>query len=262
MTATAVRAFFLGIVLLGLSVPCSHAHLSWIRLREGSLTTGVTAHVSLDHGDVFPISEGSLPIDYVSAYVIAPDGHRETLALEEEETFLTAPYVPREPGMHIFYYVYDPGIMSKTTEGWKIGGKDQFPSAFDRLRGIQTAVAYVFAENGPSSSMHPLGLPIELVPSVVGEDLVLTLLKDSRPFAGATILFLPPGEEARSVGTTDEAGVITYTSANGLEEEVVFGVKVKLPMPAGSGFFRDVFFTTLCLDFRSVSAAITGSRSR
>jgi uncharacterized GH25 family protein len=254
MTATVMRASFLGVVFLGLSMHSSQAHLSWIRLREDSLKTGVIAHVSLDHGDVFPISEGTLPIDHVSAHVIAPDGHRGTLELKEEGTSLTATYVPQELGLHIFYYVYDPGIMSKTTEGWKIGGKDQFPSAFDRLRGIQTAIAYIFVENPRWTSIRPLGLPIELVPEVVGEDLVLTLLKDSEPFAGAAILVLPPGEEAQSVGTTDDAGMVMYRSPSGFAGEVAFGVKVKLPMPAGSDFKRDVFFTTLCLDFRSLPA--------
>jgi hypothetical protein len=214
------------------------------------MTTGATVEVSLDHGDMFPVSEGALPRDYVTAQVIDPDGVRDVLALRETPVALVSSFTPSKPGLYTLCYVYDPGVMSKTEDGWHIGGEEQYPTALDRLRGIQTAVAYVFAGSDPSARHEPLGLPIELVPRLDDDGLNLTLLKDSLPFAGAEVLFLPWGDEARAVGTTDDSGAITFRPPEGYTGEIAFGVKIKLPMPAGSGFDRDVFFTTLCLDFR------------
>jgi uncharacterized GH25 family protein len=241
--------------LLVLFVSMARAHLSWIRLPEPPLAVGVPTELSLDHGDVFPVSEDSLPIDHVTARVIGPDGFEASLALTEEESRLTCRCVPPAEGMYVFSYIYDPGVMSKTLEGWRIGGKDEYPKAFDRLRGIQTAVAYIRTAAGAWGEIRPLGLPLELVPTAIDEHLTLTLLKDSAPFAGAEILFLPAQEEARVVGRTDEAGRVETTLPDGFAGEALFGVKIKLPMPADFEFDRDVFFTTLCLDFRSGPAS-------
>ena len=226
------------------------AHLSWVRLPGGPMKTGELAQISLDHGDMFPVSEGSLPLDHVKAQVMDPDGVRQVLPLQESTVALVSSFMPSKPGLHVLSYIYDPGVMSKTEDGWHIGGADQYPVAIDRLRGIQTAVNYSFAGCDPTAKHEPLGLPIELVPRVDGEVLLLTLLKDGVPYPGAEILFLPWGDEARAVGITDQSGRITFTPPRGFTKEVTFGVKIKLPMPEGSGFDRDVFFTTLCLDFR------------
>lgn len=249
-----MRKFILGLALLIGSATAAEAHLSWIRLPDGPLAPGRATVLSLDHGDVFPESAGSLPLDYTRAFATGPEGESVELELREEGNSLVAGFTPNTNGVHRFHYIYHPGVMSKTTEGWKIGGADQYPLAYDRLRGIQTAVGYVFGAGGPPDRFSPVGLDIEMVPRIVGDSLHLTLLKDGRPYAGAEILYLPTGQEAHGIGTTDDEGTIDFVPAGGLAGELAFGVKIKLPMPEDSEFDRDVFFTTLCLDFRGTEA--------
>jgi uncharacterized GH25 family protein len=242
------KAATLAFLLLLLGALSAQAHLSWIRAPRGPLQPGVENRITLDHGDVFPLSVGSLPLDYVRAFVVTPDGKSAPLALQEEALVLSTSFTPQKTGGQILHYTYHPGVMSKTEDGWHIGGADEYPVALDRLQGIQTAVAYL----QPDARLEgaPLGLALELVPRLDGQDIELILLKDGIPYAGATVLHLPRGEEALPLGETDAEGRILFHPAQGYTGEVAFGVKLKLPMPAGAPFDRDVFFTTLVLDFR------------
>jgi uncharacterized GH25 family protein len=215
------------------------AHFTWISPVPAILSVGETVEIRLGNGHDFPVSESALPTENLKVYAIAPDGSRTDLKPAVKARALTASYAVKQPGAYVFYLIQDRGVVSRTTTGWKPGGRDQHPKATQAVRLFHSSVAWSSTSATEQPRMKPQGLPLELLAEMEGTRIVFTVFHDSKPVAGAELEMVAPGQDEQSIGRTGTDGRLVYTVPAGTRGERLFATHWSQRAAQGSAYDTD-----------------------
>jgi hypothetical protein len=192
------------------------AHATWIAPVEGPLEVGKSVEVQIGNGHAFPRSESALSPQNLKVFAVAPSGAKADLKPVKSGTFVTATYAVREAGMHRFVFVQDRGVMSRTPQGLKPGGRDQNPGATQSMKMYRAAVAYAGTPGADLAVRASLGLTFDVIPRRTKDSIIVTALLNSKPAAGAKIRAVLPGQKEQELGATGSDGKFTYRVPSGL----------------------------------------------
>lgn len=219
------------------------SHSSWIRLaREDKNSKSIL--VMIAHGHKFPEGGHKLQPEFVKVYEIDGKGNKTQFLLNETVNSLSGSFKKDVQKGGRFCFVYDRGVMSKTTRGWKQGGKDVHPEALQRMRSLVSGCGLIGMDLKETS---PMGFPVELLLVKFDKDVTLHLLKDSKPYAGADIMVQLPGKEEKLAGKTDAKGEIKI-ALPARKGEMLFAAEFRINHPAGSDLDVENFNATLYLN--------------
>ena len=192
------------------------AHATWIAPVAGPLEVGKSAIVQIGSGHAFPRSESALSPQNLEVFAVAPSGGRTDLKPNKSGSLLTASYAVREPGMHRFVFIQDRGVVSRTPQGLKPGGRDQNPGATQSMRMYRAAVAYAGTAGADLAFRAPLGLTFEATPQRAKDSVIVSVFLNSKPVAGAKIRAVLAGQKEQELGATGSDGKFTYRVPAGL----------------------------------------------
>lgn len=191
------------------------AHATWIAPVPGTLEVGKSVEVQIGNGHAFPQSESALSPQNLQVFAVAPSGRKADLKPVKSGSSLTASYAVREPGVHRFGFVQDRGVMSRTPQGLKPGGRDKNPGATQSMKMYRAAVAYAATAGAHSPVPTPLGLTFEMIPQRTKDAVILTVLLNSKPVTGAKIRTVWAGQKEQELGSTGSDGKFTYQIPGG-----------------------------------------------
>jgi uncharacterized GH25 family protein len=191
------------------------AHATWVAPVAGPLEVGKTVTVQVGNGHTFPASETVVPNENLQMYAVAPSGSKSKLQPNPAGLFVAASYKVAEPGVHRFVFVQDRGVMSRTPQGLKPGGRDQNPGATQSMKMYRSAVAYAATSGAKSKSLPAVGLTFEMLPSRSGDSMTVTALLDSKPVSGAAIRAVWPAKPEQELGSTGSDGKFSYRIPQG-----------------------------------------------
>ena len=217
------------VLLLPLTGVFLYAHFTWVTASESPLEVGKTVEVLIGHGHQFPASEEVIITEGAEVYAVAPSGRRTALAPKARKPLLVAGYKVAEAGMHRFVLAQDRGVRSWTTQGVQPGGKDKHPQARRSARVFRSAVSYALTPGVAYEKAKPVGLVFEMTGEVTGDQVVLTVLRESKPVAGVAIhLVSHPRDVANhphggaAIGKTGADGRFTYVFTAGNKGPLLF----------------------------------------
>lgn len=212
------------------------AHFSWIGPVVTTLEVGETAKIRLGNGHTFPESEGFLKTEGLKVFAVSPSGARMDLKVTpaKNEVLTEAPI--KEAGLYRFAYVHDRGILSQTAKGYLPGGRDVHPDAKKSFKSFRTSVAYAWTAGSKYSAPKPLGLTFEMTADKKGDAVTLTVLRDGKPFSGADLSVVWPGQEQKEIGKTDATGKFVYTAPAGAKGPVLFTAASVEPAQKGANY--------------------------
>jgi uncharacterized GH25 family protein len=209
-------------LLLPLTSVLLYAHFTWVTASVSPLEVGKTAEVLIGHGHQFPASEEVIITEGAEVYAVAPSGRRTALAPKARKPLLVAGYKVAEAGMHRFVLAQDRGVRSWTTQGVQPGGKDKHPQARRSARVFRSAVSYSLTPGAAYEKAKPLGLVFEMTGEVTGDQVVLTVLRESKPVAGVAIHLVSQAGGGEPLGTTGADGRFTYSFTAGNSGPLLF----------------------------------------
>lgn len=219
------------LVRLALAAACAAAlcaHYTWLAPSETNWQVGKTVTLRIGHGHKFPASEEAIGTRNLEMFVVAPSGARTAVPAQAQGAAVEGVFTVKESGPHRAAFVSDRGIVSRTPNGVRPGGRDKNPNAAQAYRTLRTAVAYSGA-----APAKPLGLEVELTGALVNGVWEVTLLRHGKPVAGAAVeVFLAGAPKAVSAGKTGPGGKVTYKPTG--QGPAMFFVELKDPAPAGS----------------------------
>ncbi len=219
-------------------------HSTWIAVVPHPLVVGKAAKVQIGNGHQFPLSESAMGVDGLQMFAVAPSGARTTLQPHKEAAFVRSDYTVREAGLHRFAFVQDRGIVSRTPQGLRPGGRDKNPKALQALKMYRSAVAY----SGTADKPKPLGLTFELLGACSRDSLILTLLLNSKPLQGVGIGIVWPGGKEEKLGATGIDGTFTYRIPAGTKGPLLLEATHTENAPAGSPYDTSSYSTALYLE--------------
>jgi uncharacterized GH25 family protein len=216
------------------------AHFVWISPQEMTLAAGQTVKVQLGNGHKFQASESAMSAEGLKVWAVAPSGKKQELTVAKSGNWLAADYQAAEAGVHWFYFVRDRGVMSRTPKGVKPGGKDKNPDATASFKSFGTG----FAHSPGKAVQKPMGLPFETIAEVKPGQVVVTVLHDGKPSAGAEVSVSWPGQEEVEIGKTGADGKLTYKVPAGKKGAVLFIGERQDKAPAGAAYDTQNYAST------------------
>jgi uncharacterized GH25 family protein len=216
------------LVALSLAVVAS-AHDTWLQTNTNLVRVGDVVHVDLmlgNHGNGhrdFKLA-GKAPVESATLEVIGPDGQTRDLkpsltdvGYAPKEGYWTTRAIADKPGLYTIVQTSDAVVSYAPT------------------RSIKSAKTFFVAskslDNPPADNPgfnRALGHPLELVPQSnpvtpmgPGTQLTVRLLYKGKPLAGATVSFIPRGQElkgefdARFQRKTDDHGDAAFEPTEG-----------------------------------------------
>lgn len=225
------------------------AHFTWIAPAVSPLVVGQIAKLQIGNGHHFPESETALRPGGVEVFGIAPSGKKTKLASAVTGTSLAAEYKVEESGMHRFVLLQDRGILSWTTNGVRPGGKAEHPGATRSARVFRSAISYAATPGAQYEKTKPLGIPFEMVAEVSSSEVILTVLKDSKPCVGAEIRLAAHDLGDKALGKTGPDGRFVYPLGSGAKGAMLFAVEFIEPAAASANYDRAEFAASVQLQF-------------
>jgi uncharacterized GH25 family protein len=210
------------------------AHFTWINPLSSPLQPGAEVQIQLAHGHSFPESEEMLRPDGIEAFAVGPDGARTPIKPARGTQKLVASYRVPSAGFYRFVFVQDRGVMSRTPQGLKAGGRDKNPGAISSARYYRSGIAYALTPGAAAPAAKPLGLEFELVAVRESAGLKISVWQNGKPCPGAEIVMKTPGAPDRKLGVTGADGALT-ANPGGSKGPVLIDAR-KTGQASGTGY--------------------------
>lgn len=225
------------------------AHYTWIAPAGASLEVGKPALVRLFHGHHFPVGEEKMQLAGSQVKAISPSGQVTDLTGQASPQGDSVNYLPKQAGLHRIVYTLDRGVMSRTPQGVKPGGRDKNPGAAQSFRRYVSSVAYLPVGGKGTAVAGPSGAEFELSATPQqGGGWVVTVLAQGKPVPGVAVEAFVAGAEAPvAVGKSDGNGAVRHTAAKTAAAPVLFTAEWKAPAPAGAAYDAVNYSTSLYL---------------
>jgi len=156
-----------------------------------------------------------------------------------------AGYKVAEAGMHRFVLAQDRGVRSWTTQGVQPGGKDKHPQARRSARVFRSAVSYALTPGAAYEKAKPLGLVFEMTGEVTGDQVVLTVLRESKPVAGVAIHLVGQARGGEALGKTGPDGRFNYAFTAGNKGPLLFAADYIEQAAPTANYERGEYATSL-----------------
>lgn len=222
------------------------AHFTWVAPVSGPLQVGKPATIGILHGHRFPSGEEKIDIAGATVQAIPPSGKPLPLTLAAAADQVTAVYTPKEAGLHRIVYSQDRGVISRTPQGVKPGGRDKNPDAAQAFRSYRSSIAYLWAGNSRALAPKPVGVEFEITAARQADAWLLTVHASGKPVAGAEVTAFHAGaRDEVAVGKSDSQGTIRYKPAGGEAGPVLFSAGWKAQPPAGAAYDSINYATSL-----------------
>lgn len=180
--------------------------------------------------------------------VMTPSGARYSLSPAANGNEVTAPYTPKENGLHRVVYVQDRGVSSRTPNGVKPGGRDKNPDAAQASRTFRSAVAYLPVGKNGNVDAKSVGIEVEIAGKLqLGGAWDLELSRNGKPEVGIAIqVFTAGAHDAVAIGKTDANGRLAYKpAAANVARPLLFWAEWKAAPPAGAAYDTINYSTSL-----------------
>ena len=223
------------------------AHATWIEPVPPILETRKAVTVEIGNGHGLGASESPLGQRGLEVFVIGPTGSRTKLTPAVAGNSLKAEHTIKEPGTHVFAFVQDRGLNSRTPGGMKKGGKDQNPDALEVVKAYRSAVAHAATKGAAPAAAKPVGLEFEMVPQRTAEGVTVTVLFGGKPRAGARINVLWPGKGEQKAGATGTDGKFVYRIPAGAKGRFLLAADFSEKAAAGAGYDNATYATAIYL---------------
>jgi hypothetical protein len=222
------------------------AHFTWVAPVAGPLQVGKQATIGVFHGHHFPEGEEKIDATFATANAIPPSGRVVSLSLVPGDKAVTAVYTPRQAGLHRIVCSQDRGVVSRTPQGVKPGGRDRNPDAAQSYKVYRSSIAYLWAGQPGTLSANPTGLEFEMTAARQQGEWVLTVYSSGKPAAGVEVgVFHAGAKDEIAAGKTDSQGVLRYKSPGGIAGAVLFSADWKAKPPAGAAYDSVTYSTSL-----------------
>ena len=137
------------------------AHSLWFNVDGRECGVNEPVKIELGWGHKFPkgteIKEGMLK----EVFALAPDGKKIPLNRISNTLF---EFVPPEEGVYVISGNVHPGFVSKTTQGYKMGPKNNFEQVLDCFHYDLRGKTYLCAGKPAKTPIKTVGDPLEIIP--------------------------------------------------------------------------------------------------
>jgi uncharacterized GH25 family protein len=212
------------------------AHYTWLSPVPSTAKVGETVTVLLANGHAFPTSEEPVKGVELKIAVFDPFGKSTALTAADKGRGPEAAFKVETEGVYRVASEYDRGVISRTPEGWKPGGKSKYPNATSVLKAYNSFLCTVGTVAASTGSSGPLGLIFEVSWTREGRKLIVLATARNKPVEGAEISAVIGSGEAKPMGATDVAGRIAFEIPEAFKGPILLIGSISKPMPAGSDY--------------------------
>lgn len=225
------------------------AHFAWLSPAPAKAAVGETVIVRMSSGHSFPT--GGEPVKDIDLKLTAftPSGKSVILAPADNGQGLEAAFKVESEGVYVVAGEYDRGVVSRTPEGLKPGGKSKNPNATSTMKSYSSFICTVRASAPVPLSSVPLGLRFELSWKREGRSLSVSATAEGKPVEAAEISAVVGSGDAKAIGKTDAAGGIAIEIPESFRGPILLIGSVSKPMPSGSDYDTDRTGCTVFLDW-------------
>lgn len=213
------------IVLLTVASPVQ-AHFLWLNSGKGPARVGQPLPITIGWGHCFPVSEKCDPARLLEPKALSPIGEPVRLI---KKSPLAYALTPTRPGTYLVLAAYEPGFLTKTTQGYKHQDKKGLKEVLFCFRYDLRAKALVTVEGGAGYDQRA-GDVLEITPLVdvsrlkTGDTLPVKVWFRGKPLPGAEI-------EATYAGFSQQPNQFAFhgrTDAQGVAKVKLLGPGVQL----------------------------------
>jgi uncharacterized GH25 family protein len=229
-----IERIVLGVVVFG--AVSLFAHYTWLLPTSSIAKIGGIATVRIANGHSFP-SEGEPVKDIdLKMIILDPAGKSVALKMVDKGKGLEASFKTEIEGVYRVASEYDRGIISRTPEGWKPGGKSKNPNATSVLKSYNSFISAVRTSSAPFFSASPMGLAFEISWARNGHKLVALVTTKGTAVENAELSVIIGSGDAKSMGKTDSAGRIAFEIPNTFKGPILLMGSISKPMPANADY--------------------------
>lgn len=223
-----------GLCLLG--AVSLFAHYTWLAPAPSAVKPGETVTVLLANGHAFPAAEEPLKGVEMKAKVADPAGRTTVLDVADKGRGPEAAFKTGPEGLYRVAGEYDRGVISRTPEGWKPGGRTSHPGASSAIKSYNSFLCAVRTHGTALDSAAPLGLAFEVSWSRTARGIAALATAGGKPVEGADVSIILGSGEAGPAGKTDAAGRVEIEVAETFKGPVLLSGSISKPAPAGSDY--------------------------
>ncbi len=238
----------LGLVFLFLGATCAFGHMFWINSNSYSPKSGETVFVEIGFGHKFPRDQAIKDKQIKEVYALNPSGDRVAVN-KIFPAFYT--FTPSQEGCYQVIAVMEPGFVSKTPGGHKLGNKKENDNAVSCFHFNMTATALL--EVGDSTQDYdtknktPLQLLVLTDPDELGTGSTLSVMAlfKGKPQAGVKIMSTYAGYKDHWVieKETNKEGIVEFET----DHKGPWYVRAKYNKPYPDKDVCDQYFYSSCL---------------
>lgn len=223
-----------GLCLLG--AVSLFAHYTWLAPAPSTVKAGGTVTVLLANGHAFPAAEEPLKGVELKMKAVDPSGRPTVLTVADKGRGPEATFQTGHEGLYRVAGEYDRGVISRTPEGWKPGGRTAYPDASSILKSYNSFLCAVRTSGAALESSAPLGLAFEISWSRNGRKIAVLAAAGGKPVEGAEISVILGSGESKPMGKTDAAGRVEIEIPEAFRGPVLLSGSISKPAPAGSDY--------------------------
>jgi uncharacterized GH25 family protein len=212
------------------------AHYTWLSPAPGTVKAGSPVTVLLANGHAFPAAEAPLQGIAIKMKAVDPTGRATALTVADRGRGPEAVFPTGAEGLYRVAGEYDRGVISRTPEGWKPGGRKDHPEATSTIKSYNSFLCAVRTAGAALKSAEPLGLAFEISWARDGRAITVLATASGRPVAGAAIAAIIGSGEVKPAGQTNAAGRAEVLVPEGFKGPILLTGSISRPAPAGAGY--------------------------
>ncbi|HPW16813.1 MAG TPA: DUF4198 domain-containing protein [Candidatus Aminicenantes bacterium] len=212
------------------------AHYTWLSPAPSPARVGETVTVLLSSGHAFPESEEPVRGVELRMTLAGPSGASRALTPKDQGRGPEAAFKVEAEGVYRVAGEYDRGVISRTPEGWKPGGRAEHPGAASVIKAYNSFLCAVRTPAAALGSPEPLGLLFEVSWKVEGRKLVALATAQGKPAEGVEISAILGSGEAKPAGRTGRTGRAEIEVPESFKGSILLTGSLSKPMPAGSAY--------------------------
>ncbi len=227
------RAF---LTLCSWGVASLFAHYTWLSPAPPTVGAGEPVTVLLANGHAFPAAEQPLKGVEIKAKVADPAGRMTALEVTDKGRGPEAAFRTGPEGLYRVAGEYDRGVISRTPEGWKPGGRAAHPDAASVIKSYNSFLCAVRTSGAVLGPAAPLGLAFELSWSRTAGGVAVLVTAGGKPVEGADVSIVLGAGEAKPAGKTAASGRVEIEIAGPFKGPVLLTGSISKPAPADAGY--------------------------
>lgn len=212
------------------------AHYTWLSPAPATAKAGETVTVLLASGHSFPEAEAPVQGVALTMTLFGPSGKPAALTVADKGRGPEAAFKVEAEGVYLVAGELDRGIISRTPDGWKPGGKSEHPNAVSAMKSYSSFLCAVRTAGTPLTSAGPQGLAFEATWKREGRRLTVLMTAGAKPVEGAEVSVIIGSGDSKPMGKSDAQGKVGIDIPEGFKGSVLLIGSLSKPAPAGSDY--------------------------